>query len=78
MKISVLDQTGIVDPVRCGIKHSVARPEILSRDAFKEVEFWYVNGIVNKGCDGEIENLSQPFDFRNGRCVFINLPFLYC
>ena len=40
MEISVLDQTAIVDLVRGGIKHRIARPEIFSRDALKEVELW--------------------------------------
>ena len=78
MEISVLDQTGIVDLVRGGIKHRITRPEILSWDALKEVELWYVNGIINHGCDEEIENLGQPFDFRNRRSVLIDFPFLDC
>lgn len=50
--------------------------QVWSRDALKEIELWYGNGIINQGCDGEIENLRQPFDFRDGWCVFIDLPFL--
>lgn len=76
VEISVLDQTGIVDLVRGGIKHRIARTEIFSWDALKEIELWYGNGIINQGCDGEIENLRQPFDFRDGWRVFIDLPFL--
>ena len=78
MEISILDQTGIVDLVRGGIKHRITRPEILSRNALKEVELWYVDGIINQGGDGEIENLGQPFDFRNRRNVLIDFPFLDC
>ena len=37
---SVLDQTAIVDLVRGGIKHRIARLEIFSRDVLKEVELW--------------------------------------
>ena len=76
VEIGIVFQANIIYFMRGGIKHRIARTEIFSRDALKEIELWYGNGIINQGCDGEIENLRQPFDFRDGWRVFIDLPFL--
>ena len=63
----VFDKAGIIDLVRCGIRSCRSGIEFLSGNGLKKIEFWYVNSIINKRCDWQIENFRQPFDFRNGR-----------
>ena len=76
VEIGIVFQASIINFMRGGIQRGIPRIKILCRYGFEINEFRDIYGIVNQGRCREIENLRQPFDFRNGRCVFINLPFL--
>ena len=76
VEIGIVFQASIINFMRGGVQRSISRVKILRRYGFEINEFRDIYGIVNQGRCRKIENLRQPFDFRNGRCVFINLPFL--
>ena len=76
VEISIVFQTGIVNLMWGGVQCSISRIKILRRYGFEINEFWDIYGIVDQGCDRQIEDLRQTFDFRDGWCVFIDLPFL--
>ena len=63
VEIGIVFQTGIVNLMWGGVQCSISRIKILRRDGFEINEFRDIYGIIDQGCDRQVENLRQPFDF---------------
>ena len=75
VEIGIVFQASIINFMRGGIQRSIPRIKILRRYGFEINEFRDIYGIVDQGCDRQVENLCQPFDFRDGRCVLSTSHF---